>query len=291
MRSFRPFRPSAPPSTSGGSHRADHADHFDRLDHGGATACGVRSENQDRWATAPGWLVVSDGIGGHTGGALAATLTVDAVRQLLEWGESDGEPAEALVADAVQRANAAVRAQRVSDRRVPDMGATLVLGVAASVEPAGSRWAVAGVGDSPAWLVTRDGAVQVTTDDNVAAGLVRSGAITPEASATHPGRHLLLRAVGIEAHLATPAVEVRLRVGDALVFGSDGLSAVIAPAEIHEVVTAAPSMADASQRLVDRALRAGTTDNVTVAAVRHAGQPLSQAVATATPGSVERNRL
>lgn len=285
MRSWRPFRRPAPTPTALGF------DDFDHLDHGGATARGVRSENQDRWATATGWLVVSDGIGGHTGGALAATLTVDAVRQLLERVDGAREPAEALVADAVRRANAAVRAQRAINPRASDMGATVVLGVAASVEAAESRWAVAGVGDSPAWSVTRHGAVQVTADDNVAAGLVRSGAITPEASADHPGRHLLLRAVGIEACLETAAVEVRLGVGDALVLASDGISAVIAPAAIHAVVTAAPSMAEASQRLVDMALRAGTTDNVTVAAVRHvSGSQLPRADETPTPSSVGPNQ-
>lgn len=280
MRSWRPFRRPVPRLAVRG---------LDHLDYGGATACGVRSENQDRWATGPDWLVVSDGIGGHTGGALAATLTVDAVHQLLE--DRAGEPAEALVADAVRRANAAVRARRAVDPRVSDMGATVVLGVASSVEADEGRWAVTGVGDSPAWLVTENGAVQVTADHNVAAGLVRSGAITPEASVDHPGRHLLLRAVGIEARLETTAIEVRLGVGDALVLASDGLSAVIAPVEIHAVVTAAPSMAEASQRLVDMALRAGTTDNVTVAAVRHVpGPQLSQADETPTPRSVGPNQ-
>jgi protein phosphatase len=240
------------------------------LDHDWATARGPRAENQDRAATAPGWLVVSDGIGGHAGGARAAATTVDAVADLL--GTADQLPhvrAEVRVADAVELANTAVRAGRDADPEVADMGATVVVALLDHLEAEGSTWRVASAGDSPAWLVTSAGTQQITHDDNVAGELARRGAITAADAESHPGRHLLVRAVGLEPELPVHTVEVRLQPGDALVLATDGLSGVVDRAGIHRVVTGSGSMAEATAALVDLALRDGTTDNVTVAAVRH----------------------
>ncbi|CAN5696304.1 N/A [soil metagenome] len=241
------------------------------LDHGWATARGPRSDNQDRAATTPGWLVVSDGIGGHAGGATAASLTVAAVADVLEGRAHRGAilSAEELVVASVAAANRAVRAGRRADPTVADMGATIVLAVADGPGAGGSDWKLASVGDSPAWVVSAAGATQVTADDNVAGELVRSGTITPEDAEHHPGRHLLVRAVGLEDDLPVAATTVHLRPGDALVLASDGLSGVLGPADIHGVLSTAGSMAEATATLVERSLLAGTRDNVTVAAVRH----------------------
>ncbi|QXC63047.1 protein phosphatase 2C domain-containing protein [Aquihabitans sp. G128] len=242
------------------------------IDHGWATACGPRSENQDRGAAAPAWLVVSDGIGGHAGGATAAALTVDAVAAVLApVAAPDGVGPEDLLAAAVARANDAVRAGRAADPAVADMGATVVLAVADPAAVDGSRWLVASVGDSPAWVARREGVQQLTHDDNVAGELARTGAITAEAAEHHPGRHLLLRAMGLEATVAVTPIEVVLGPGDALVLASDGLSGVLGPADIHAAIATAPTMAGAAATLVERSLQAGTRDNVTVAAVRRPG--------------------
>lgn len=239
------------------------------LDHAWATARGPRAENQDRAATSPGWLVVSDGIGGHAGGATAAALTVATVTDLLDRAAGGTTSAEDLVVAAVAAANAAVRARRDADVTVSDMGATIVVAVADGPGGGGSDWKLASVGDSPAWVVSATGATQVTADDNVAGELLRSGTITAEDAEHHPGRHLLVRAVGLEPDLPVAATSVHLRPGDALVLASDGLSGVLGPDDIHRAVATAGSMAEATAALVEQSLQADTRDNVTVAAVRH----------------------
>ena len=72
------------------------------------------------------------------------------------------------------------------------MAATLTLAAAAG----GDRWLVAGIGDSPAWLVTARCITRVTDDDNAAAELVRAGVISADEARTHPGRHWITRALG-----------------------------------------------------------------------------------------------
>jgi len=232
---------------------------------GWATARGRRPDNQDRADVADGWVMVSDGAGGLRGGAQAATLTVEAVVERLAG--SAGRVDDRVVHEAVQGANAAVRAGQRDDPTVAFMAATLTLAALAADRAAGSLWLVAGVGDSPAWLVTAERVTRITDDDNAAAELVRAGVISRSEARTHPGRHMITRAMG-SAELVTPDVaHVALFPGDAIVLASDGID-VLDEHDIGHIVRAAPSADAAAQRLVDAALDAGSTDNVTAAVVR-----------------------
>jgi PPM family protein phosphatase len=232
---------------------------------GWATARGRRPDNQDRAAVADAWVMVSDGAGGLRGGAQAAALTVEAAVARLE--ASAGRIDDRVVQAAVQDANAAVRAGQRADPTVAFMAATLTLAVLAADRAAGSLWLVAGVGDSPAWLATVERVTRITDDDNAAAELVRAGVISRDEARTHPGRHLITRAMG-SAEVVTPEVaHVALFPGDALVLASDGLG-VLGEADIGRIVRAAAGADTAAQRLVDAALDAGSTDNVTAAVVR-----------------------
>jgi PPM family protein phosphatase len=246
------------------------------VDCGWATDTGPRPDNQDRSAVSPGWAVVSDGVGGHAGGALAAQLTVEAVVSVLESAAGDsgaaggsGDSAEDVLRRAVEAANTAVRDGQRDDPAVADMGATLTVALATSLDPGASGWLVASVGDSPAWLVTAAGAQRVTEDHTLAAELVRAGAISEDEAARHPGRNVIIRSIGGEDTVVPDTTPVTLGHGDALVLTSDGVSDVVGAADVHEITAAAGTATDAARRLVQAALAHGASDNVTAAVVRH----------------------
>jgi PPM family protein phosphatase len=244
------------------------------MDFGSATDTGPRPDNQDRCAVSAEWAIVSDGVGGHAGGGLAAELTVEAVVSVLTAPDAPAVD-EDLVRRAVEAANDAVRAGRRNDPAVADMGATLT--VAARSSAAGtdeSRWLVASVGDSPAWRVTAAGAERLTQDHTLAAELARTGAITEADAARHPGRHVVIRSIGGEDRVDPDITATTLHPGEALVLVSDGLSDVVDAAEIHAVTANAASADEAANRLVQAALGRGASDNVTAALVRRvAGSP------------------
>jgi protein phosphatase len=231
-----------------------------------ATATGPRPDNQDRADASPRWAVVSDGAGGLPGGATAARVAVGAA--VARLASAPGPLDRAVVEAAVADADRAVRAGQVADPAVATMAATLTLAAAEAVGAAGSTWHVANVGDSPAWLVSGDGATRVSHEDNLAAELVRTGAISPDEARRHPGRHVVTQAMGTAGAVTFSPVTVPLRPGHALVLASDGIEA-LPEAAIMEVVDGAPDAQQAARRLVDAALAAGATDNVTVAVVRH----------------------
>jgi PPM family protein phosphatase len=270
------------------------------IESGFATALGRRPDNQDRCAIATRWVVLSDGAGGHKGGAVAAELSVEAVVACLESagieGETtppesdrpapstagDGEPASArpatpseplggVVIEAVCRANQAVRARRQEDPDVASMAATLIVAVASAVSAHESTWLVAGIGDSRALLVTPMATTQVTEDDNVAAQLVKSGKLTEAEAQVHPGRHWITRAIGPDEQVEPHTTRVQLFGGDVLVVASDGLD-VLAPDDVRAAVGAPGTAREIAERLVAQALQKGAADNVTAVVARHRPQ-------------------
>lgn len=237
------------------------------IDCGYATATGTRRENQDRCAVSTSWAVVSDGVGGHAGGGLAADLTLTAAVSCLN--SDTGTFDEAILNEAVRRANSAVRSRRQADDALAGMGATLTMAVATSVRAGESRWLVTHVGDSPAWVVGSGRAAQVTEDHTLAAELVRCGVISEEAATNHPGRHVVVRAIGMEDRITADTTTVVLKPGDALLIASDGLTGVLDSGDIHGIVAPASTAKDAARRLVDTAVERGADDNVTAALLRH----------------------
>jgi serine/threonine protein phosphatase PrpC len=237
------------------------------IDVGWATATGGRADNQDRCRAAPTWAVVSDGAGGHRGGARAAELVVAAAEGVLE---RSGRSTVDLV---VERANTAVRAARAADPSVAAMAATLTLALAVDLAPDRSRWLVANVGDSPAWRVTTEASAhRLTRDHNVAAELQRAGALSADEAREHPGRHHITRAIGIEPTALADVVEIELAAGDALVLASDGLEVLGPPTLARLLAGATAGTATAHQSaelLVEAALQAQARDNVTVVVLRH----------------------
>lgn len=237
------------------------------IDVGSASAVGGRTENQDRCFANRRVAIVSDGMGGYRGGARAAELSVRAVVATLH--DRGGHADAAALRSAFERANADVRAGRIADPDRDRMGATLTVALAQPGTGSESRWLLAHVGDSPAYVVTPGGATQVTVDHTAPALLHADGTITAAQASVHPARHVLLRAVGAEPGVEADLTDVTLQVGDALVLGSDGLSGTLTAAEIGRLVNSATSAVVAADTLVATAVERGASDNVTAVVVRH----------------------
>jgi len=176
----------------------------------------VRAINEDRVFDCPEARVwaVADGMGGHTGGDLAAQAVVDRLRALTGKAR-DIAFTEMLV--ALGQANGDIR-QR-NDRLGTDAGATVV---AAMIE--GSTAQIAWAGDSRAYLL-RDGKLAaLTRDHSVVQELVDAGLLTPDAAERHPQSHVVTRALGVTDDPQLQTVGVALMPGDRLLLCSDGLS-------------------------------------------------------------------
>lgn len=220
---------------------------------------GSKSRNEDSAYAGPELLVLCDGMGGHAAGDVASSLVVGELVHL--DGESHGaDDALSQLEQAIEEANS--RLADVMDV-YPDsdgMGTTCI-----AMMRAGTKLAVANIGDSRAYLL-RDGRLtRITKDHSFVQSLLDEGRITQDEALHHPQRSLVTRVLTGRTE-DTPDLSLReLRRGDRILICSDGLTDYIAEETVGELLGRTDrSPEQVADDLVDVALRASTRDNVTV---------------------------
>lgn len=231
---------------------------------------GDREENQDRCAADRSngnvLLVVADGMGGHTGGALAAETAVDSLRQSFAMAAGDVDCREFL-RTAIEKAHDAVVATGTKIGVGSRPRATCA---ACLVHDDQAVWAH--VGDSRIYLL-RDGEITTRTRDHTPIeSLLQDGLISEAEVAGHPMRHYVEYCLGglAERPLITVSQAVPLAADDLLLVCSDGLWSSLADADLAAGPGADMTLEDWLARITGRAVRAATpnADNTTAVALR-----------------------
>lgn len=203
-------------------------------------------------------LIVADGMGGHRAGDTASQTATVELREYLTRAFDDGRPEVGdVVTDAVTRANDEIQHLAEDNPELAGMGTTVV----AAVVTEGTAILV-NVGDSRGYLLG-DTIEQVTDDHNVAAELVAAGELSETEAADHPQRHVLTQVLGTDGAVSPDRFEREVD-DQTLLLCSDGLTEEVSEDTIHATVTEADSLANAAERLVDRANENGGSDNISV---------------------------
>ncbi|WP_454042216.1 Stp1/IreP family PP2C-type Ser/Thr phosphatase [Cellulosimicrobium sp. Marseille-Q8652] len=219
----------------------------------------VRSNNQDSGYAGPHLLVVADGMGGHAGGDVASSIAIAALAHL--DGESHGsDDALTELEQSIDHARQDLVERSVSDPDLVGMGTTVT-----AILRAGNKLAMAHLGDSRAYLLREGELAQVTTDHTFVQHLVDTGRISADEAETHPQRNVVMRVLGDFDIDLTPDMSVReAKPGDRWLLCSDGLSGFVSTETLAQTMTDTPDVDECADRLLQLALRAGSTDNVTV---------------------------
>lgn len=209
--------------------------------------------------------VVCDGMGGENAGKEASTIAMEEFFQRFSDGYSenlnDDEIRKLLIA-SVSAANSVIYTRAKLNYNNFGMGTTCV---AAFVTDKSAF--IANVGDSRAYLIVEDkGVFQLTTDHNVASLLYEQGRITEDELETHPQKHMLVRAVGVEQTVQTDTLILDYKESISLLLCSDGLSGYCTDSEIYDVIMAS-DYDNVTENLIALALEKGGRDNVTVAVI------------------------
>jgi PPM family protein phosphatase len=218
-----------------------------------------------------GFAVLADGMGGHTGGALASRTVCENFLRFV--AAAKGDMSERLVA-GLGAANAAIANKIAENPLLAGMGSTLV---GAAFGPVGIEWV--SVGDSPLFLFRRGEVALLNEDHSLAPELdrmVAEGKLTAIEARHDPRRHMLRSAVtGEEIDLLDVSRQpLKLEPGDYIVLASDGI-ATLETNEIARVIQGyakdgAAAVAKAIIRSIE-ALREPYQDNATVLVVRAVG--------------------
>lgn len=229
----------------------------------------VRTSNQDAFLCGKltentAFVVVCDGMGGANGGNIASSIAMRCIADRLveDYRENDSpEVIRELLESAVAEANGAVFRTAREDAELYGMGTTAVVAIATS-----EVVYLAHVGDSRAYMITPRDITQVTKDHSVVQDMVDKGQITAEEAKTHPQKHFLTRALGVEPELECSFTRIVFPDNGTLLICTDGLSNLVAEEMIQSLVRTF-NFADISMKLITTANLAGGSDNITVVAV------------------------
>lgn len=220
--------------------------------------------------------VVSDGVGGHRAGEVAAEIVVQIIQKTI--AKSDGlQPLQAL-REAIQQASQAVFAQAQAEDSQRGMAATCACALVIE-----NRLYTASVGDSRIYLLSGDSIQQLTTDHTWIQEALEAGVLTPEEARNHPNTHVIRRYLGspqpVEADLrlrlspketdeqSLSNQGLELMPGDQVILCSDGLTDLVSGQEIQPIVRG-QEQETALQALTSLANQRGGHDNITIIALQ-----------------------
>lgn len=231
---------------------------------------GDRKEQQDRVTVLthpshPGALLIAlaDGMGGYSGGAMAAEQVILAAQQKLEAFSPAIEQPGQLLNTVLQEAHSSIRLSRFASEQDPH--STIVMFM---LYRGRGYWAHCG--DSRLYHFRNRRLMQRTNDHSLVGELQRRGKLTAEEALQHPQRNVLISCLGSDR---APQVEQggcdSVVAGDHFLLCSDGLWNYFSEEELADTL-ASFSATDAAQHLIDlaRGRAKGKGDNISLAIVK-----------------------
>ncbi len=181
--------------------------------------------------------------------------------------DQDDGTASTQLRRAIHHADEAIRGAALEQPELAGMGTTIVAVVVSSLSPL--ELVIGHVGDSRVYLY-RDQELQLLTrDHSLVEDLLARGHISPEEVATHPQRHILVRALGIEGQTDPDISNQTIQPDDILLLCTDGITKMLSDRHIMAHLSlAAQSPDDACMALVSEANARGGKDNSTAVVVR-----------------------
>jgi len=238
----------------------------------------VRTHNEDSvFVDADaGLAVLADGMGGYSAGEVASGIAVNVIstgllqelktgRELSKVDIASGlSHAALLLQQQIALANKGIYEAAQARPECAGMGTTLVSTVFFQ-----NRVSIGHIGDSRCYRLRADKFEQLTHDHSLLQEQIDSGMLTVEQAKFSLNKNLVTRALGIEAVVPADIAEYRVEADDVYLMCSDGLTDMVEPDTVREVVTAKRTdLAEAAAELIDVANQNGGRDNISVILVR-----------------------
>ena len=236
----------------------------------------VRASNQDAFKinnTLQLWIV-ADGMGGHAGGGIASQIAVQTIMASVQESTSSMDEVSrqhhTMLQTAMESANTAIREEAHRRPELAGMGTTtILLWISSLPEPQAT---IAHIGDSRAYLLQQETMTQLSVDHSWIVEQIHQGVMNPEEAASHPMRHTLTRALGIEPTITPDIQTISLLPTDRLLLCTDGLNKMMNDEQIFEVLSSTSgTKEDHCHALINKANDLGGHDNITVVIVGQKG--------------------
>lgn len=227
----------------------------------------VRSVNEDAVLARPeiGLWVVADGMGGHDAGNVASAMIVEALAEVNK--PTSLNDFVVAVENRVREVNQRLREYSEIMLEGGIVGSTFLC-LLLYQQVGICLW----TGDSRLYRYRGRELVQLSRDHSEVAELVRAGAISEEEAVDHPNSNVITRAVGTSDELCIDVDVFDAQLGDTFLLCSDGLYNSVRKDTLADGLQVG-TPAEMAAALIDNALDAGASDNVSVVVVKGVRQP------------------
>ncbi|HEY1008616.1 MAG TPA: protein phosphatase 2C domain-containing protein, partial [Daejeonella sp.] len=243
----------------------------------------VRGNNEDAFIvqlSADGEYILAaaiDGVGGYSGGEIAAALARETIIDQLA---KPGGNIISMMAEALLKANEKIYREKIEVKEHESMACVLTLAV---VDVKNNEFHYIHVGDTRLYLLRDGSLIKVTKDQSFVGYLEDSGRLTEEAAMSHPKRNEINKALGFNTGLENDIDYFEtgsspFLPGDMILLCSDGLTDLVPRKDITEILLSDFGIEVMVQRLIDNANSKGGKDNITVVLVKNDRPVQQQAV-------------
>lgn len=210
----------------------------------------------------PPLMILADGMGGHQGGETASRLVIEAFADVYRQPH-EGTDLGKILTEGVNEAHRRVKEKAKQDDKLKGMGSTVVAAFVGS-----NKAHIVNVGDSRAYLLREEKAIQISRDQTVVADEMRAGRLTSEQAFNHPKKNVLSMAINAKRPSVMPILSsVEFLPNDILLLCSDGLWGMMPPRMLESMLWAAGNEfepQEATEKLASFANQRGGTDNISI---------------------------
>ncbi|WP_276346875.1 protein phosphatase 2C domain-containing protein [Daejeonella sp. JGW-45] len=252
----------------------------------------VRGNNEDAFIvqlSADGEYILAaaiDGVGGYSGGEIAAALARETIIDQLA---KPGGNIISMMAEALLKANEKIYQEKIEVREHESMACVLTLAV---VDVKNNEFHYIHVGDTRLYLLRDGSLIKVTKDQSFVGYLEDSGRLTEEAAMSHPKRNEINKALGFNTGLENDIDYFEtgsspFLPGDMILLCSDGLTDLVPRKDITQILSSDSGIEVMAQELIDDANSKGGKDNITVVLVKN-DRPVQQQAVNPVPASKKK---
>ena len=205
-------------------------------------------------------LLICDGMGGANKGEFASSLAKNIiVESFLEKKKFFNKTfAHSWVHSVLKKANSMIYNEASTNANCHDMGSTITLALIIK-----DTLILGQMGDSRCYLLKNNHLEQISDDQTYVGYLYRTGQIKKEEMLTHPKRHILMNAAGVNA---LPNIEVKYfpYKREKILLCSDGLYNNVSENDLECIIRGQDSINKKVTQLINLANANGGSDNIGV---------------------------
>lgn len=234
----------------------------------------VRGNNEDTFIAQTvmnGQYIIAsaiDGVGGYSGGEVAAALARD---NIIEYFGKSGRDIISMMDESLVIANEKIYTERMEVKEHESMACVLTLAV---IDMENNEFHYIHVGDTRLYLLRDGSLIKLTKDQSFVGFLEDTGRLSEEAAMSHPKRNEINKALGFSRDLEQHGDYFEtgrspFLPGDMILLCSDGLTDMVTKKDITAVLTGDSSLEEMAKKLISAANAKGGKDNITAVLVRN----------------------